>query len=148
MSLLDTIQTDIKNALKSGDHARVSSLRLVVAAASNARIAKGGDLTDDEIVSLVQKECRDCVEAIESARTAGRTELVEKNKTAKEALEKYLPEQMSSEKLEELVVQTIHEIGASSPSDMGRVMSAVMPKVRGLADGAAVSQLVSRRLGT
>jgi hypothetical protein len=148
LSLLDTIQTDIKDALKSSDHARVSSLRLVVAAADNARIAKGGDLTDDEVVRIVQKECRDCVEAIESARTAGRTELVEKNKTAKETLEKYLPDQLSPEKLEEIIVQTIHEIGASSPSDMGRVMSAVMPKVRGLADGAAVSQLVSQHLGT
>jgi uncharacterized protein YqeY len=148
MSLLEKIQSDIKEAMKAGDQEKVSALRMVVAASNNARIEMGQDLSDDDIVKIVQKECRECVEAIEAARTAGRTELVEKNKIHKEALEGYLPEQMSKERLEEIIVQTIHEIGASSPSDMGKVMSAVMPKVRGQADGALVSQLVSSHLGT
>lgn len=148
MSMFEKIQEDLKSAMLSRDQTKVSTLRLVVSAASNARIAKGGDLTDDEVTKIIQKESRERIEAMESARSLGRTELVEKANAEKKILDGYLPEQMSQEKLEEIVVTTIHEIGATSPSDMGKVMAAVMAKVKGQVDGAKVSHLVSSHLGS
>lgn len=146
--LLDKIQSDLKQALLSRDEVKTSTLRMVLAAASNARIAKGEDLTDEEMVKIVQKEAKQRDEAIEAAKNASRNELVQSNEAEKKILADYLPEQMSEEKLEEIVVSTIHEVGASSPSDIGKVMAAVMPKVKGQADGATVSRIASQHLGS
>lgn len=148
MTVLEKIQSDLKEALLAKDTAKVSALRLVIAAASNERIAKGQDLTDEDLTKLVQREVKQHDESIEAAKRVGREDLVAQNEAEKKALLPYLPEQLDSAKIEEVVVSTIHEIGASSPSDMGKVMAAVMPKLRGQADGATVSRIVSQHLGS
>jgi|SRR5581483_1662895 len=148
MTKLEQIQQDMKQAMLDKDSVKVSTLRMVIAAADNARIAKGGELTDDEVVKLLQKEAKQRDEAIAGAKQGGREDLIEKNLTEKKVLEPYLPAQMDPAKLEEMVVTTIHEIGAAGPGDMGKVMAAVMPKLAGQADGATVSRLVSQHLGS
>lgn len=119
-----------------------------MASASNARIAKGGELTDDEILKIIQKEAKQRDEAIAGAKQGGREDLISQNEAEKKVLAAYLPDQMDPAKLEELVVTTIHEIGVSGPGDMGKVMTAVMPKVAGTADGSTVSRIVSAHLGS
>ncbi len=148
MTKLEQIQADIRAAMLAHDDVKVSTLRMVVAAADNARIAKGGELTDDEVTKLIAREAKQRDEAIEGAKQGGRQDLIDKNEAEKKVLQAYLPAQMDPAKLEEIVVTTIHEIGASAPSDMGKVMAAVMPKVAGAADGATVSRLVSSHLGS
>lgn len=148
MTKLGQIQSDIRQAMLAHEDVKVSTLRMVVAAADNARIAKGGELTDDEVTKLIAREAKQRDEAIEGAKQGGRQDLIDKNESEKKVLQAYLPLPLDHAKLEEIVVTTIHEIGASSPSDMGKVMAAVMPKVAGQADGATVSRLVSQHLGS
>lgn len=146
--MIEKIKADLKEAMLARDETKVSTLRMVVAAVSNARISKGSDLTDEEIVKIIQKEAKQRDEAIEGATQAGRTDLITKNETEKKVLATYLPQQLDEAKVEELVVATIHEIGAAGPGDMGKVMASVMPKLRGQADGTVVSRLVSQHLGS
>ncbi len=148
MASLNQIQTDLKQAMLSREEVKVSTLRMIVAAASNAKIAKGSDLSDEEITKIVQKESKQLDEAIEGANKLSRADLVSKNEAEKKVLAGYLPAQMDQAKLEEIIVATIHEIGAIAPSDMGKVMASVMPKLGGAADGAVVSRIVSQHLGS
>lgn len=148
MTKLEQIQADLKSAMLARDEVKVSTLRMVMAAAENGRIAKGGPLTDDELTNLIAREAKQRDEAILGAQQGNRPDLVTKNEAEKKILATYLPAQMDSAKLEEIVVTTIHEIGATSPADLGRVMAAVMPKVAGQADGATVSRLASQHLGS
>lgn len=146
--LLEKIQSDLKEALLAKEATKVSALRLVIAAAGNERIAKGADPTDEDVLKLIQREVKQHDESIEAAKSANREDLVTQNEAEKKALRPYLPEQLDPAKLEEVVVQTIHEIGAAGPGDLGKVMAAVMPKLRGQADGATVSRMVSQHLGS
>lgn len=146
--MIEKIKSDLKEAMLSRNEAKVSTLRMVISAVSNARIAKGADLTDDEIVKILQKEAKQRDEAIAGATQAKRDDLVQKNEAEKKILEVYLPAKLGEAQVEEIVVATIHEIGASGPGDMGRVMASVMPKLRGQADGTVVSRLVTQHLGS
>lgn len=146
--MIEKIKADLKEAMLARDETKVSTLRMALAEISNAKIAKGSDLTDDEVIKILQKEAKQRDEAKAGAVQAGRAELVQKNEAEKAVLEAYLPAQLDEAKVEEIVVATIHEIGAAGPGDMGRVMASVMPKLRGQADGATVSRLVSQHLGS
>lgn len=146
--MIDKIKADLKEAMLARDEVRISTLRMALSEISNARIAKGTDLTSDEVVKILQKEAKQRDEAKEGAVQAGRTDLIQKNEAEKAILEAYLPSQLSDDKVEEIVVAAIHEIGAAGPGDMGKVMAQVMPKLRGQADGAIVSRIVSQHLGS
>lgn len=146
--MIDKIKADLKEAMMARNETKVSTLRMVIAAVSNARIAKGSDLTDEEVIKIIQKEVKQIQEAVEGATQAGREDLIQKNEAEKKVLSVYLPEKLDDSKVEEMVVATIHEIGAAGPGDIGRVMASVMPKLRGQADGAVVSRLVSQHLGS
>jgi uncharacterized protein YqeY len=147
MSLKERLKADMKEALKSKDKVKLSTIRMINSLIKNAEIEKRGELTDDEIVQLLMKYAKQRREAIEMYEKGGRPDLVEKEKAELAVVESYLPEQLSEEELRQIVTQAIQELGATSVKDMGAVMKAVMPKVKGRADGSTVNRIVKELLG-
>lgn len=149
MVLSDQIQADLTTAMKARDTEATATLRMLVAAIRNARVEAGrtGDVTDAETVDLLAREAKKRTEAAEAFRGAGRDELADKEEREREIVRRYLPAQLPADELAAIVDATVAETGASGPGDLGRVMSAVMPRVRGRADGKAVSAMVRERLG-
>jgi uncharacterized protein YqeY len=142
--LKDTITTDLATAMKARDQVAVETLRVLNAAIRNFEIDKqeSDEATDEEIVVIIQKEAKKRREAIELYKQGNRDDLVKQESYELETLQKYLPEQLSNETIEQLVKKAIEQTGASSPQDMGKVMGALMPKVKGKADGKVVNQIV------
>jgi uncharacterized protein YqeY len=146
MSLKERIDADYKTAMKERDALRVSVLRLLRSAIHNAEIDRQRALTDDEILGVIQSEIRKRRESIEAFQQGGRADLAEREQAELAILETYLPQPFSRAELEALVRETIREVGALSVRDMGKVMAALMPKVRGRADGREVNELVRQLL--
>lgn len=149
MALADEIQSDLTAAMKARDTETVPTLRMILAAIKNLRVAEGhaGDVTDEEVVDLLTKQAKQRAEAAESYEQAGRDDLAAKERRELEVVRRYLPEQLGEDELATIVDETIAETGASGPGDIGAVMSAAMPKVKGRADGKQVNALVRERLG-
>ena len=141
MSLLERLQADTATALKAGDRERVDALRLVTSELQKA--AKDGD--DDE-TAVLQRERKRRLEAAEAYNDAGRDDLAAGEQREAELIEEYMPEQISDEELNAIVGDAVAESGAASPQEMGKVMSLVMPKVKGRADGKRVSAVVKEKL--
>src|SRR3954454_13167969 len=141
MSLLERVKDDASAALKSGDRQRASALRLLVSELQKA--AKEG--TDDE-VAVLQRERKRRIEAAEAYQDGGREDLASSERGEAELIDAYLPDQLSDDDLKAIVGDAVAESGASSPNEMGKVMSLVMPKVQGRADGKRVSELVKGSL--
>ncbi|MEN8241206.1 MAG: GatB/YqeY domain-containing protein [Chloroflexota bacterium] len=147
MTLKETINAAMTDAMKAKDETRKIPLKLVMAAIKEAEIEKREDLEEDEVLRLVQKEVKARQESIADAKKAGREDLIATAKAEMAVLQEYLPEGLSPEELEAILKETINEIGATSMADMGKIMQAVMPKVQGRADGGQVNQLVRKLLG-
>ena len=145
--LRDRISDEMRAAMKAREQTRVSTLRMLMAAMKNTQVEKGHELSDDEVVEVVAREAKRRRESMEAFEKGGRGELVEKEKAELAVLETYLPDQLSDDDLAGLVDEAIAETGASSPKEMGAVMKVVMGKVKGRADGTAVSAMVRARLG-
>lgn len=148
MALPDRIQSDLTAAMKARDTETVSTLRMVMAAVKNARVAAGqsGDVTDEQTLELLTREAKKRAEAAEAYDAADRGDLADKERRELEIIRRYLPEQLDEETLARIVDEAIAETGASGQTELGRVMSAVMPKVKGRADGKAVNAMVRQRL--
>jgi uncharacterized protein len=149
MALSDQIQSDLTTAMKARDTETTATLRMVVAAIKTARVAGGqsGALTDEQVTELLTREAKKRAEAAAAFEDAGRAELAEKERREREIIQRYLPEQLGEEELAAIVDEAVAETGASSPAELGKVMSAVMPKVKGRADGKQVNAMVRQRLG-
>lgn len=145
--LRDRIAEEMRASMKAREPARTSTLRMLMAAMKNTQVEKGHELDDEEVIEVIAREAKRRRESIEAFEKGGRAELVEKETAELAVLESYLPERLSDEELGALVDEAIAETGASTPKEMGQVMKAVMPKVKGRADGAAVSAMVRARLG-
>ncbi|MFL5868302.1 MAG: GatB/YqeY domain-containing protein [Thermoleophilaceae bacterium] len=141
MSVLERVQDDVKTALKGGDRERVHALRLIVNELQKA--AKEGDGDD---VAVLQRERKRRLEAAEAYREGGSENRAAAEEREAEIIEGYLPEQMPDDQLRAIVGDAVAESGASSPKEMGKVMSLVMPKVQGRADGKRVSEMVREAL--
>ena len=141
MSLLERVQDDASAALKAGDRQRAAALRLIVSELQKA--AKDG--SDDEL-AVLQRERKRRLEAADAYKEGGREDLASSERGEAELIGAYLPEQLSDEELEAIVGDAVAESGASSPQEMGKVMSLVMPKVKGRAEGKRVSELVKGKL--
>ena len=141
MSLLEQIQADVKDAIKSGEKQRVHALRLVVNELQKAAKENGGDE-----VEVLQRERKRRFEAAEAYRDGGRTDLAEAEEQEAELIGGYMPEQLSDEQLNAIVGDAVAESGATSPKEMGKVMALVMPQVKGRADGKRVSDAVKELL--
>jgi uncharacterized protein YqeY len=150
MSLAEQIQTDLKTAMKARESDTVATLRMVLAGIKELRVAEGheGEVTDDEVETLLARGAKQRREASAAYAEADRPELAEKEERELAVLERYLPEQLDQAQLERLVDEAIAESGAAGASDMGKVMQAVMPKVAGRADGKQVNALVRARLAS
>lgn len=144
--MVDKIQSDLKEAQLARDEVRVSTLRLLLSEIHNLEIQKGSEISDQDVVSVLQREAKKRKEAAAGFRAGGREDAALKEEAELKILEEYLPKQLSNEELTKIVEETINEMGAKSVADMGRVMGAVMRKVAGRADGTVVSDLVKERL--
>ncbi len=128
------------------DDLRKRTLRMVVASLKLAEVDRQAELEDPAILGLIQKEVKSRQESVDEAKQAGRDDLVERSQAEIEVLEEYLPQALSEDELNDLVQETIDEVGAEGPSDMGKVMKAIMPRIQGRADGKVVSELVRGNL--
>ena len=146
MATLSELEEDLKNSLKAKNAVATSTLRLLISEIKNARIAKGEDLTDEEITSVVQKSAKQHKESIEAFEKANRDELVDREKAELEVLKKYLPEQITGQEVERIVDEVISQTGVSNIKEMGKVMGQVMGKLKGQADGNLVSEIVAKKL--
>lgn len=149
MALSKQIKSDLVAAMKARDRDTVATLRLVLTAITTLGVAEGhsGEVTDQETLDLLAQQAKRRSEAATAFDAAGRAELAAKERRELEIIRRYLPQQLSETELAALVDSAVAEVGASGPSDLGRVMSAVMPKVKGRADGRQVNALVRARLG-
>src|SRR6476646_3376445 len=137
MSVLEQVQEDVRVAMKAGDRERAGALRMVVDA-----LQKDAKLGDGDEVAVLQRERKKRLEAAEAYGEAGRTEQAKAEHFEAELIEDYLPKQLSDEELGELVDAAVAETGANEQKQMGQVMSALMPKLGGRADGKRVSAAV------
>ena len=144
--MLEEIQNQLTKALKSGDSVRVSTLRFLISNLTNARIAKGDELTDEEILSEIKKDAKKHRESIEAFRSGDREEMAKAEEAQLAILSEFLPPQLPDEEIAKLVDESISETGAATKADFGKVMSSVMTKIAGRADGGKVSQILSTKL--
>jgi len=142
----EKLSDDYKDALRSGDKIKVSTLRMIKAAVKNREIEKGSLLSDDEIYAVFRSFVKRANESIEQFSKAGRMDLAEKEKEELSIMQVYLPLQPGEDEIRKLVKEIISETGAAGPKEMGKVMKAVMAKTKGLADGKLVSNLVKEML--
>lgn len=143
----DKIREDLKQAQLKRDEVTVSTLRLLLSELTNAKIAKGTDLlSDEDIITVIQKEAKKRKESIESFRNGGREDLAQKEEAELKILQTLLPEQLSDEELTKVIEEVITNTGATTFADMGKVIGAVMGRVGQRAEGARVSTFVRLKL--
>ncbi len=148
MDLKTQLNESVKDAMRSGDEVRKRTVRMVLAAIKQVEVDKRTTLDDMAVIAIIQKEIKNRREALEEAQKASRADLIADNEAEIKVLEVFLPKAMPAEELRALVQSAIAETGASSPTDMGKVMKIVMGKVAGRAPGdmvsAAVKELLTR----
>ncbi|MFN8401764.1 MAG: GatB/YqeY domain-containing protein [Anaerolineales bacterium] len=140
------LNESMKEAMKSGDELRKRTVRMVLAAIKQVEVDKRTDLDEMAVTALIQKEVKNRREALEEAKKANRSDLIADNEAEIKVLEEFLPKAMSADELRALVQTAIAETGAAAPSDMGKVMKIVMPKVAGRAPNDAISSMVKELL--
>ena len=140
------LNESMKSAMKSGDEVRKRTVRMVLAAVKQVEVDKRTELDDTAVTALIQKEVKNRREALEEAKKANRDDLVAANEAEIKVLEEFLPKAMPAEELRALVQAAIAETGAAAPSDMGKVMKVVMPKVAGRAPNDMISAAVKELL--
>ena len=147
MSLLDRLNNDMKQAMKNKEKDKLSVIRMLKAALQNEAIKLGNkELTEDEELTVLSRESKQRKDSLQEFSNAGREDLVEKIRTEIKYVELYMPQQLTEEEVTNIVKETIEAIGATSKAEMGKVMGALMPKVKGKADGALVNKLVQQHL--
>ncbi|MBP2078152.1 MULTISPECIES: GatB/YqeY domain-containing protein [Oceanobacillus] len=147
MTLLDRLNQDMKQAMKNKDKETLSVIRMVKASIQNESIKLSKDtLSEDEDLTILSREVKQRKDSLQEFKSAGREDLVEKLENELVILQKYLPKQLSDEELLSIIQVTIQEVNATSMKDMGKVMGAVMPKVKGKADGSQIKKLVQQEL--
>ena len=146
MSLDQTLLNDMKQAMKNKDKETVSVIRMLRSALQNEAIKKSGSLSEEDELAVLSRELKQRKDSLQAFDKADRHDLVEKLEFEIKVLQNYLPKQLTNEELEQIIQETINEVGASSKKDFGKVMSTVMPKVKGRADGKIVNQIVQKYL--
>ena len=146
MSLEERLVEEMKQAMKSNDKLRLSTIRMIRSSLKNKEIELRKKLEDEDIVKVIQVMVRKGEESVEQFQAGGRMDLVEKETKEIEILKSFLPQPLSQEEILKIVDETIRETQASSLKDIGKVMKSVMPKIGGKADGKLINQLVKERL--
>ncbi len=147
MGLQEKLLDDMKTAMKSGNKVALETLRMLRSQLKNASIAKGEDLSEEDVLGVLSKEAKKRKESFELYRQGGREDLAEKEEMEMQIIVSYLPEALSEDELVQIVDKAIVETEAESLRDMGKVMGVVMPQVKGRADGKAVQEMVKKKLG-
>lgn len=142
MSLKSELEDALKDAMRAKDKPRKSTLRMALSAVKLAEVERRDELEDEAVLRILQKEVKTRRELIEDAEKADRPDMIKEAEAEIKILEGYLPQALSSDELQTLVVEAIAEVGASAPGDMGNVMKVIIPKVAGRADGGQISQIV------
>ena len=144
--LKEKLQQEMKDALKSGDGKKRMVLGMVLSAIKNKEIEKRSELGDDEVIAVITSEIKKRKDAVEQYEKGGRPELAEQERKEAETFMIYMPEQMSEDEIRTEVKKVISETGAKDIKEMGKLIGAVMTKIRGKADGQVVSRLVKEEL--
>lgn len=145
--LIDRIAQELKDAMKAREEQRVSTLRMLSSALKNKKIELQHELTEEEVLAVIQKQLKGLTDAAVQFEAGGRADLATQAHAEIVILTPYVPAQMSDEELEVCVKKIIAQTGASSKSDMGKIMGALMPVIAGRADGARARALVEKHLG-
>lgn len=148
MNLEEKLLEEMKQAMKTNDKIRLSTIRMIRSSSKNKEIELRRKLEDEDIFKVIQGMVRKGEESIEQFQAGGRNDLVEKEKMEIEILKSFLPQPISQEEIIKIIDETIQETQASSLKDLGKVMKAVMPRLGGKADGKVINQLVKERLST
>lgn len=146
MSLKQKLQEDLKSSMKNKDAIKKSVITLIRSSIKQYEVDNRVELQDDEIVDLIAKQLKQTRDSREEFAKAGRDDLVSKAEAEIEVLKEYLPQQLSEEELNEIVISTISEVGATSMKDMKKIMTSIMSKVKGRADGKLINELVKKNL--
>jgi uncharacterized protein YqeY len=146
VSRIETIEGELKEAMKARDAERRDALRLILNALKSSEKELQRPLSEDEELQVLQRERKRRLEAADAFRSGGREEQAVSEERELEILEEFMPEPLSEDEIEEIVDDAIAEVGATSMADLGRVMADVMPQIAGRADGSQVSQIVREKL--
>ncbi|MEY4479610.1 MAG: hypothetical protein RLZZ267_288 [Bacillota bacterium] len=146
MSLAERLNEDMKAAMKSGEKFKLSVIRMIRASLKNIEIDQRRELTEQDVLDVLNREVKQRKDAAIDFEKAGRDDLVEQLNKELEVILDYLPQQLTEEEIKAIVEQTIAEVGVSSKAEMGKLMGALMPKVKGLADGKLVNTIVQQSL--
>ena len=150
-NLKSKLKEELKQSMLAQNTLKTSVLRMTISGITYYEIQKGGagyEATDEDVLAVIQKEAKQRRDSIEEFKKANRLELAEKENKELEMLQVYLPQQMGEEEIKKFVIEVIKETGASSIGDIGKVMGALMPKVKGKADGGLVSKIVKELLAS
>ena len=147
MTLLSTLNDDMKTAMKAKDKETLQVIRMLKASIQNEQIKKGADLNEEEELTVLSREMKQRRDSLTEFEKADRTDLAEKVKGEITIVEKYLPAQLDEAEIRQIVAGAIEKTGASSPKEFGKVMGAVMPQVKCKADGNQVNAIVKELLG-
>ena len=146
MTLQEKLRADLKQAMKGRDNKRRSLIRLVLAGVKNAEIDKGAPLDDSGAIDIISREVKQHRESISEFGKGNRADLVAKEEDELALLLEYLPPQMSREEIAEAARKVIEQVGARGPGDKGKVMSQLMPQLKGKAEGREINDVVSELL--
>lgn len=146
MTIMERITQDLKEAMKQKEPLRLSVIRMLKSSLKNEEIGRGEILSEEEEISVLTRELKMRVDSLREFEQAGREDLTDKVRQEIEIVKAYLPEALSEEELRKMIQDVIAQVGATSKKDMGKVMSALMPKVAGRADGKKVNQWVQEYL--
>ncbi len=146
MSLSERLNDDMKQAMRGQEKFRLSVIRMVRASIKNVEIDLRRSLEDNEVLDILNRELKQRKDSLQDFERAGRDDLVDALKVEIEIIAEYMPTQLTEEEITVIVKQTIQDTGASNKADMGKVMGALMPKVKGRSDGKLVNQVVQQLL--
>ncbi|MGN1311812.1 MAG: GatB/YqeY domain-containing protein [Bacilli bacterium] len=147
MTLSEKINNDLKEAMKCKDSFRLSVIRMVKGAMQLAKPNPREELTDDDVIAVISKQIKMRNDAVKEFESAGRDDLAEQNRREIEILNTYMPKQLSTEELTEIIDKVFNEVKPTSQKDMGLIMKNISPLVKGKADMSLVNKLVKERLG-
>lgn len=146
MTLIERVDSDIKEALKAGDKERLVVLRGLKSDFKYRQIELGSPLTDEQVIAVLSTAAKKRRESVDQFRAGGRADLADKEERELAIIQGYLPQQLTEERLRQIIAEAIAESGADSPQKMGLVMKVLMPKIKGQADGKLVNKLVTEML--
>jgi len=147
-TLKQKLSEDLKQAMRSGDVLKKSTIRMLMAAINNAEIARQAKMEDGDIFGVISKEIRQRRESIEAFKQGNRQDLVDKEAAEIEVLQGYLPQQLTREEIVEAARKVVAEVGAEGPGDKGKVMPKLIAQLKGRADGREINEVVSELLSS